>query len=596
MSTTRSTADSCANPASAEPGFFGGQASRPRFGWLHRAAAPMTGVGLIVVPPFGYEAICAQRALRYLAEAAASAGMVAVRLDLDGGGNSAGDDLDPDRLDGWMSSIDDACTLARAAGAHRLVLAGVRLGATLATLAAARRDDIAGLVAIAAVPSGKALLREGRLLQMALGLAPPAELPMAPDTIQERVGFALTAQTRDALGAIDLVTLTQVPAPAMLLLDRDDLAANDAWATHLRSQDVEVEQRALPGYVEMVLDPHRARVPRAIIDATIAFALTRSVSTPSTVAEAAVSNDVMTLARRTTVSVAGQTLTEEVLALDENLFAIATHPASAPRRAVILLNAGAVALIGPNRLHVTLARRLAAAGDLVLRMDVSGIGDSRRREGSDENIVYSRHAVADIGVAIDWARHTGAQHVAVVGLCSGAYHALKAASAGFPIDTVVAINPLAFRYRVGMSLDFADFRVAADARRYQQRLTRGDSWRKVLRGEVDLLRVARVFLYRTRDALAGPLRDVLRRLRVPLDDDLGVELDALARRDIALRFIFATDDPGHRILLEKGGSVVRRLLSDGRLGIRMIDGADHTFTARWLHPVLLDAIVQALGR
>ena len=143
----------------AEAGFFSGNGSRPRFGWLHRAGMPAMGIGLIIVPPFGYEAICAQRTLRHLAEEAAQAGVTAVRVDLDGTGNSAGDDLDPQRLECWLASIDDACELARSAGVDRLVLAGIRLGATLATLAACRRHDVAGLVAIAAVPSGKALLR-----------------------------------------------------------------------------------------------------------------------------------------------------------------------------------------------------------------------------------------------------------------------------------------------------------------------------------------------------------------------------------------------------------------------------------------------------
>ncbi|MEP6899792.1 MAG: hypothetical protein ABI870_14795 [Rhodanobacter sp.] len=575
----------------AEAGFFSSRGSRPRFGWLHPVSAPATGVGLIIVPPFGYEAVCAQRSLRHLAEAAAHAGMVAVRVDLDGSGNSAGDDLDPDRLDGWLASIDDACALARGAGADRLVLAGIRLGATLATLAAVRRGDVAGLVAIAAVPVGKALLREGRLLQMALGLEPAPSASNGKDDTQELVGFALTAQTRDSLAGIDLAKLGQAPAPAVLLLDRDDLPPNDAWAASLGSLGIAVDQRRLPGYVEMVLDPHRAQIPQAIIDATIAFASARPALTGQPAAD-----DVSALARRTEWRDAEASVVEEVVVLDDCLFAIATHPAGKPRRAVILLNAGAVGQVGPNRLHVPLARRLATAGDLVLRLDVSGIGDSRSRSGADENIVYSEHAVADIGVAVDWVRRTGVAQVAVVGLCSGAYHALQAALRGQAIDTLVVINPLTFHYKPGMPLDFADFRVATDAARYQKSVTSGASWRKLLRGDVDLARVARVVLYRARSAVARPLRDVLRRLRVPLGDDLGSELDSLARRDVALRFIFAGDDPGRKMLAEQAGSVVSRLVAAGRLRTRVIPGADHTFTARWTHPILLDAISEALER
>jgi pimeloyl-ACP methyl ester carboxylesterase len=574
-----------------EAGFISSPGSRPRFGWLHRAAAPVSGVGLVIVPPFGYEAVCTQRSLRHLAEAAVRAGIVAMRVDLDGSGNSAGDDLDPDRLDSWLASIDEACALVLGAGADRLVLVGVRLGATLATLAAPRRSDVVGVVAIAALPVGKALLREGRILQMALGLAPAPASSIESDGVQELVGFALTAQTRDALGAIDLLKLAPAPAPAMLLLDRDDLPANDAWAAHLVSLGVEVDQRRLPGYVEMMLDPHRALIPQPIIDATIGFASARPAFDRHTAL-----GDVPALVRRAEWRHAEIPVVEEVLALDDQLFAVATYPAGVPRRAVILLNAGAVGHIGPNRLHVPLARRLAAAGDLVVRLDISGIGDARQRSGADENIVYSGNALADVGIVVDWARRAGAPQIAVVGLCSGAYHALQAALAGQPIDTVVAINPLTFHYKPGMPLDFAAFRVTADAMRYQKSVASAASWRKLLRGQVNLVHVAKVLLYRARDAAARPLRDVLRCLRIPFGDDLGGELDALARRDVALRFIFAGDDPGQKLLAEQGGSVVPRLVSSGRLRIQVIPGADHTFTARWTHPILLDAISEALER
>ena len=69
---------------------------------------------------------CAARSLRHLAEGAERAGMIALRFDLDGTGDSAGDDLNPARLDGWLDSIDDACALVRSAGAEKIVLAGVR--------------------------------------------------------------------------------------------------------------------------------------------------------------------------------------------------------------------------------------------------------------------------------------------------------------------------------------------------------------------------------------------------------------------------------------------------------------------------------------
>jgi acyl-coenzyme A thioesterase PaaI-like protein len=104
-----------------------------------------------------------------------------------------------------------------------------------------------------------------------------------------------------------------------------------------------------------------------------------------------------------------------------------------------------------------------------------------------------------------------------------------------------------------------------------------------------------VVFERARSAAEHRARDVLRRMRVPLPDDLGSELLALDRGRVAIRFVFAADDPGHAMLLEQGGSVVSQLERTGRLAIEMIDGPDHTFTPRWSHARFVDAIVRAVS-
>lgn len=576
---------------SAEPLLFGG--ARPRFGWVHHAGAAgpasASAIALVIVPPFGYEAICAHRALRHLAQDAAAAGLLAIRFDLDGTGDSAGDDLEAGRVEAWLASIGDACDLARMRGANRVVLAGVRLGASLASLAAARRTDVAGLVAIAPVTSGKAYLRELRMLQGALGLEPPPPAAAHANDVDEALGFAINPETRAGLAAIDLVRAAQRPAPAVLVIDRDDLPATDAWQTKLAELGAEVHHARLPGYVEMVLDPHQTKIPTAIIERTIEFTLARAPLAGSHEPPAAISGDVAAA-----LASNGTLVTEEIVRLDAALFGIASRPQGTVRRALILLNSGAIHHIGPNRLYVTLARRLAAKGTLVLRLDLSGIGDSPAR-GSVENAVYSEYALADVGAAVAWARRSGASHVTVAGVCSGAYHALKAAVESQPIDMVVPINPLTFFWKPDMPLDFPSYQVTADARRYVKSVRSATSWKKVLRGDVDVRYAAQIVVRRAREAAGHRGRDVLRRLRVPLVDDLGAELLALGRNGVTMRFVFAASDPGHAMLHEHGGGAVARLAAAGKLEIQILEGPDHTFTARWTHPLVLDAIERAAG-
>jgi alpha-beta hydrolase superfamily lysophospholipase len=574
------------NASEVSAGYFGPD-ERPLFGWLYRPArARRTAV--VIVPPFGYEAICAARSLRHFAEAAARENLIALRFDLDGTGDSAGDDLDPDRFAHWLASIDAACDLVRSRGAERIVLVGIRLGVLLAVRAAERRGDIDGLVAIATVPSGRALLREGSALQAALGLEAPPPGSEMPE--REVVGFAISDATWTELSAIDLCKSTKAPAPNVLLIDRDDRPANSAWAAHLAALGSKVTETRLPGYVEMMLDPHNASVPAAMIEATSAFARTFGDDGAATESSAA------PLESRTCLDIGGKSIVEEAVRSSDHVFAIAAHPPGPASRALVLLNAGAVGHVGPNRLYVALSRRLAAAGMLALRCDIGGIADSAAREDEKENVVYHQHALEDVASAVQYARSAGAIDITVAGVCSGGYHALRAALAGHPIDAIVVINPLTFHYVPGTPLDVAAFRIIGDAARYRRSIMQGASWRKLLRGKVKLSRIATVFLYRVRSRAGSTLRNTLRSLRVPLQGDLGSELHRLAERDIAIDFIFSDSDPGSMMLADEGGSIVTRLERAGKLATQTVDGADHTFTARWTHALLFAAIESALAR
>lgn len=84
------------------------------------------------------------------------------------------------------------------------------------------------------------------------------------------------------------------------------------------------------------------------------------------------------------------------------------------------------------------------------------------------------------------------------------------------------------------------------------------------------------------------LRDICRRMRVHLPDDLGWELEGLAARGIRVVFFFAREDAGRELLRLKGGSSVRRLGDQCR--VHILDGADHIFTQRDARQHLLELL------
>lgn len=100
------------------------------------------------------------------------------------------------------------------------------------------------------------------------------------------------------------------------------------------------------------------------------------------------------------------------------------------RPAVILPNTGFEHRVGPNRLHVHLARAFAEAGLVALRMDLSGLGDS----GAPREL-GTQDPVDDLASAMDELERIGlAARCVPVGLCSGGNDAHRFAKA----DTRVA--------------------------------------------------------------------------------------------------------------------------------------------------------------
>jgi alpha-beta hydrolase superfamily lysophospholipase len=584
-----------------EPTYFG-DVERPLFGWLHRPAqATIAAIGLLVCSPLGYEAVCAHRSLKHFASTAAADGIPALRFDYDGTGDSAGTDLDPDRVDAWVRSIHAAIeTLKAHAGVRQVALLGVRLGATLSALVASQRSDIAGLAVIAPVVMPKGYLRELRALALARPQPPPPPGVVVDPDLQESAGFTVSSQTRTQLMGIDLMKLERAPAN-VLIIERDDMPGYDAWRDKLLALGANVQSHRLPGFTEMMLDSHETVIPWSMIDATREW-LRQLTDAPAATAVPTPVPGLLNRALFQSDEGSSVAMEQAVFMGAERLFGIVTTPvpgqgAHPPTTAVMLLNSGAVHHIGPNRLYVTLARRWAAQGLVVLRLDLSGLGDSAPRAGEEENIVYSKRANEDVRAAMEFlTSEYGITDIHAIGLCSGGYHGFKSAVAGAPLRTVVSINPLTFNWKEGTSLAFPEYRVAQDVMRYKTNAFQWASWKKLLTGGVDIPELLQVLLRRAVSVTTNFVKDVAHRLSIPLPDDLGTELAALSKRDVNLLFVFANGEPGIDLLKSGGGYVVQRLRAHRKLDIQMIDGADHTFTSRWTREQLVEVLSTHVGR
>jgi alpha/beta superfamily hydrolase len=561
------------------------------FGWLHPAlSATASAVGVVICNPFGYEAVCAHRSVRVFAETFAAAGMPTLRFDYFGSGDSSGAIQEENLIARWCDDILSAIEfMKRITGVRRICLIGVRLGALLAELVA-NRNHVDFLVAVAPVTSGRRYIRELRAFQAAADNRTPAVAvadPASPagDRGLDVTGFHLCTASVEDLERIDLSRLSGRHAGAVLILDRDDLPAGKSWASALQAQAVETRYEALPGFNEMVSTPHAAQVPTSMLAAMRDWLETRS-GIEEDALEITSPGRLPAGARMRIRYDGGTELIERAMFIDgeRTLFAIATEPAEravgteTSGHGVVLLNTGATHHIGPNRIYVDLARYWAARGFIVLRVDLAGLGDSNTRDGETANQVYPSGALYDVGVAIDFLRRRrGVRNVTLVGLCAGAYHALRAAISGLPVNTVFLINPLTFYWKPGTDLsDLQLSEVVVNPGVYAEHARSLRYWLRLFTGKVNLWRVAKVLAGRATLAVNSFAREVCRRLGIRIADDLGWDLQSVVERGIRVVFFFAPTDGGLELLKLQAGSVVERL--GPRCRIHLIPGADHIFT------------------
>jgi pimeloyl-ACP methyl ester carboxylesterase len=229
------------------------------------------------------------------------------------------------------------------------------------------------------------------------------------------------------------------------------------------------------------------------------------------------------------------------------------------------------------------ARRRAALGDVVLRLDVAGIGDSARRtlrDAAGTPELYDARCVDDVARALAWLREEcGVGPCTVMGVCSGAHHAWRAALADVDVQQVVAINPLIFHWRAGMSMDpqtqaFGQIAIAADAGRS---LLDPQRWWKLLTGRAHVGVIAGALAARARHALRLRARELARLVGVPLVDDLAAELGRAVARGVAVHFVFSRGEPGLKLLREESGRRGLRLIRDSLVKVCAVEHADHTF-------------------
>lgn len=529
----------------------------PLLAWCTSRAGAPSGSGVLIVAPIGYDYWKAHRSLRVLAEQLADCGHVVMRLDLRGIGDSSGDLWDPDRVGAWSHDIAVAVDALRAGGATAITVVGIRFSALLAACAAPALG-VDRLVAWLPVASGRQMMRTLRLLSV----EPPDDAAsVGGPGSRVFAGSVFSGELIRDIGELTPDKLTS-SCPRTLVVDRDDQPSGQPLVDAIQAIGGAVETVRLAGAADMIDVPTEyGQVPLAHVGAIVDWLHAATSAAPSQPCATPEPPPAATIAHR------GGEIHEAVVRLGPSgLVAIETRPhgSFASRATVVFLNTGSESHVGSGRVWVELARDLARRGTTALRVDFRGWGESPD-DGCAPGRPYDAHVADDVRTIAEALRARGDERVVLVGICAGAWAALRCCWE-LPLAGVVAFNPQLY-FRKG---DPIEATMEETRRRRSDEIERIRRWRK--RGVWSAL-----------DALG---------LRPPA----ARWLHKIAGSPFPVALVFARDDDGIEYLRDRLGRCTRRVSRGSSLTITELDGLDHPMHRQWRRHEALAAIESLLDR
>lgn len=241
------------------------------------------------------------------------------------------------------------------------------------------------------------------------------------------------------------------------------------------------------------------------------------------------------------------------------------------RRMVVLIHGWGGPRTGPQTMLVRLARTLAQSGLSSFRFDCRGRGDST----GDPAATTVDDMIADTVAAMDFlAQEHGAHHFRLWGLCSGGNVAIGAASLRLEaVDRIVACSLLPF-----MEQQHGSSRgrhLASRLSQYARKLLRPETWRRLLRGEINLKESGRVLV-------ANPEGDAAEQERKRSRRDILRDFSGY-RGDLCL--LYGSRDPDY----PSAQAVYRNYCRDHHipLQIQVVEGSNHNFySVAWSEEVI----------
>ena len=212
---------------------------------------PATGgaseVGVVLCYPHGPDYATAFRSFRILGTRFGRAGFHVLRFDYLGTGDSSGD-VEDASIPQWIADVVTAIHELRTSRELREVsLIGLRLGATLAALAAAECQRVDRLVLWEPVIDGREYVATQRALHRAWVDEEVRDGRKMLSADDELLGYRLTDRLRRDLENVSLWSLAKVPAPYIYVLSQRPSREYERLAEQLRAKGARVDTNCVDG-------------------------------------------------------------------------------------------------------------------------------------------------------------------------------------------------------------------------------------------------------------------------------------------------------------------------------------------------------------
>ncbi|BBU29613.1 alpha/beta hydrolase [Burkholderia sp. THE68] len=555
-----------------------------RFGWLHAGTGKR---GVVLCNTYGHEYVWTYSGMRHLAEALSARGIWVLRFDYRGTGDSSGAELARDQFESSVDDIGAAVDWLKASTQiEHVTLCGFRVGAAFA-LAAALRKPVDDLVLLAPVASGRVYMRELSIVRKTWLelLAPPLRDMQQNDTQFNVLGQAYSDEFKHALEAIDLVASVNgaaMPPARRALIMNLKAGGKDPLCDALCRKGVDAEARPFEDLTGFIQETAFNALPRAAFDVAVQWMTDSAL--PITSGATKLSADDWSALRIETP----EAIERPVCIGDESLFGIMCEPRTGPARGPVFLiaNTSASSRVGDSRLSVRIARELARRGVASLRFDARGRGDSPAAPGDVQSDtafgrIYNTIATDDTAGAARWLARQGYKSIFSFGVCSGAYHALKAALVEDAISGVITVNLPTFKKPADITPDGLRQSTRNSMAGYAFSMLDPQKWKAILRGEKHVARVMRFMLgymvTRARSRVVDALRlDRLSKTPPELATEPGHIIRALDARKVKTVLVYGAYDAGMDLIAAHFGKQGARLSRFASVSMAVFPDMDHS--------------------